>query len=420
MKLNLWLGLVLAVFFTTGCPPAQHEDSPKRNDDFQKAKTVIIPLSSYGYLRKLSLHLRGTLPSQNEYKVLAEALSENAQGFYLKQKVKEYLATPNHVFKMEDRLSELFSLLPETDPWETDSNDNPFRSSFKNNSLNILFRDLVKKNKSWDELLTGKQYSIHPLKGFSLSIGDRLFYAHVAADQLVEPTYDERGIETTPPQHIEFNKQDLRVAGAVTTGRFFDRYVTTALNKNRKRAAAIFKIFLCDDMRASLPEPTENLDPIYDLIFPETESQSGEPLPKLTEDVHGSHPDCKKCHYKLDPMGRNFEFSSAILSRFPSSGALTYQDKNGSMVDISTKGLGDLAFSITQQEEYAECQVRHFWNWFIGSDVPLQGDRLREVITQFEKVERKTNDFISYLVSTDEFWSTGETMEEDNLRQRSL
>ena len=76
----------------------------------------------------------------------------------------------------------------------------------------------------------------------------------------------------------QFDPTESRVAGALTTARFFNRYNTTEINKNRKRAAAVFNIFLCDAMEPSIPEPSANPDDLLDKAFPGGNTMTEEDL----------------------------------------------------------------------------------------------------------------------------------------------
>ena len=68
---------------------------------------------------------------------------------------------------------------------------------------------------------------------------------------------------------VSFAENDLRLAGALTTPLFFSRYATTGINKNRRRAAAIFRIFLCDKMTAAIPAMETIDDATFNLLYPE-------------------------------------------------------------------------------------------------------------------------------------------------------
>src|SRR6185436_19032710 len=83
---------------------------------------------------------------------------------------------------------------------------------------------------------------------------------------------------------------------------------------------------------------------------------------------------------------------------------LVFKRKDGSLVNIGGRGLGDLALAITKQPEYAQCQARTFWRWFLGNK-PLSEEKAQELAQTFNSLERKPNHFISYIVNLPEFYN---------------
>ncbi|MGE4132408.1 MAG: hypothetical protein AB7F86_12270 [Bdellovibrionales bacterium] len=389
--LNLFLCLVVAA----GCS-ARHSENPKGPSPSGKVGPATEVMSPYTYLRKVSMHVRGITPSRQEYADLAKAVENGQQEAYFDQRLQYYLASSEHIDKMIFRLEELFQLKPSGVSYysplkalahnQTDFPDFPFR-----NSLNDLFREVVARNLPWDHLLLGKSYQAYDLGEcfFTTYLSDKTYYS---ALQRSEP-----GVPTS----IRFAEDDPRVAGAITTSRFFGRYSNTALNKNRRRAAAIFNIFLCDDMKAVVVDEKDKQDQVLDRVFPTQPGAGGNKQSGTNQ--HGTDPACLKCHYKLDPMGQTLQQSGLILSPFASPGALVFTDSQQRRVHQDVKGLGGLAVAIASQPDYLDCQIRHFWRWFVGVDKDLSSSRLTELRTTFEKLGRRPNDFIAYLLHTEEF-----------------
>ncbi len=358
-------------------------------------------------LRKLSLHLKGQTPLTAEYRELRSALSAGtaATDLFFTQTTKRYLASPEHVGKTIDRLGDLFRLkgargFPETRLTDSKpAHTLPGAETF--NTLDLLFQRIAQENLSWDTLLLSKGYEI-PLKG---TADDLAFFRSVAPEL---PTGDE----AKDPAIFKksFAHDDARLGGAVTTGRFFRRYNTTNLNRSRGRAAALFRIFLCDDMRALVePKPGEDAE-LLKKAFPPPKPLSDSRSPGVSvhakifdEDVHGKDPACMSCHYKLDPMGRSFFPIGTILSDEPGPGRLVYKRSDGTLVDIPARGLGEIAYAITLQPEYERCQVSHFWRWFIRGDESPSAARLESLVKKFNEVGRRQNDFIAFLVNEPEF-----------------
>lgn len=378
-------------------------------------------LKGAALLNKISLSLRGVPASVAEQKAISK-LTEAEQKNYLSDKVDEYQKSEIYSEKMTLRLMELFQL-----------KSTPYSSNYikavpsmflqeselygKNNAATNLFNELTQKNLSWDTLLTGKSYSISALgvDSFSGNIADYGFYGKLANLPTVGVgdvgNVDEvPGMNELSDRRITFSAGDLRIAGVLTTGKFFARYGNTGVNKNRRRAAAIFKIFLCDRMSAAIPQMAGIDDATYAMLFPDQNS----PDMKMTEteikailnkndSIHGSKSDCKSCHYKLDPVGKVFNNSGAILSLNPSPGALIFKNSQGAIVNKPVAGIGELAQRITEEPDYVSCQVQHFWSWYIGEDKELTMAKRQDLITAFEQSGRKVNDFVKTMVLRTEF-----------------
>lgn len=373
-------------------------------------------LSNSQRLRRLSIHLTGTAPLAEEFEELDT--SSDKEVFF--QKITEkYMQKSNFVNLMVDNLDALFKLkinYHNNYPNETSSGD-----LSKDNSMRSLFSQIIKNNESWDNLLVKKSFDIGVnTKGsrfIKQAITDLGFYGFVFEDQLGKFTdasnnnsymYLYKGKSKTPDIVTVESKTTLQrqsVAGALTTARFFNRFPTTKINKNRKRAAAIFNIFLCDEMKpVILPSSSANSQ----LLMLSLGRRNGKNIDPTDinelEKKHGEDPGCASCHNKLDPMGKTFSGSSRILNK-PAQGALVYRDANNQPVNIPVSGLGELGEAIVEQPAYASCQVNHFWNWFIGKDIPLSSKKRAELVVVFNEVGRKPKAFISYLVNSSDFYS---------------
>ncbi len=395
--------------------------------------TSVISLSSLSNipkerrLKKLSLHIKGEIPKLSEYEELAEIKESELDNFF-KSKTTEYLVSPHHVEKMSFRLNQLFRLgLIE---FVNDFNDS------EHNSLSYLFKEMVSYNLSWDTLLTGKKYKMFTaMKSFGfVDQSDFGFFGALLPSQsdyprefrgitnnskiLIETKEDEFGNSTPIPfERTHDFGDDERIAGSLTTSRFFNRYVNTSVNKNRKRAAAVFRIFLCDDMEAAITDSSDRTDYILDFVFPDTAGMSSRDVGNinLAESAHGQRPDCMACHYKLDPMGKTFGGSGFSLAPKAFKGALTYTTKDGQKVNIPTHGIGALGKAITEQKDYKACQTEHFWKWFIGEDKYLSPEVHDELIQKYDEFDGKVNDFIHYLVNREEFYNNTILTEEAKL-----
>ncbi len=376
-----------------------------------------LELKSAALLNKMSMTLTGKPAATADQVAISKLPNQTEQKTFLDQKMNQYMKTAEYAQKVVFNLYELFQFKnPESVRYLLQRYDARMYAPY---STNILFRSLAESNLSWDMILKSKQYTLttNYLGMYSqLSNTDFGFFGSVM--DLPNPgdgyaNLDKYTDLPLAPRNIRFDEDDPRIAGALTTPPFFTRYATTGINKNRRRAAAIFRIFLCDSMSAAIPAAM-GIDPaLYDILYPKGDSGVGnsagmtenEVRAILNKDdqIHGTRADCRSCHYKLDPMGSVFTTSSASLGSMPSPGALAYKNSSGKMVNTPVSGIGEMAEVLTKQDDYVRCQINHFWKWYIGVDVPLTEERMTELRQTFEKVNRRTNDFTKSLLLSKEF-----------------
>lgn len=380
-------------------------------------------LSDAGYLRKVSLHIRGVAPSTEEYAQLGSLKMAEDRAQFIQQKISAYLSSQEAEERMIFRLSELFQIrtptistlaydkLPASKRNYIDS-----QSLFFRDSMTDIFARLSRDNLSWDYLLTGRDYNAFATYTYDgTDITDYSFFSTLFPN-LPESQENPRGNQNNlseprpAPIPLHFEADDTRVSGVLTTPRFFSRYVTTNVNKNRRRAAAVFRIFLCDPMFPIIPPPPDRKGAILSNAFNDqlhvgvSEARLESMIKMGDAQRHGSDQRCVACHYKLDPMGRTFQNIGLALSPSPAPGKLTYaRAADGQKFEVPLRGIGDLGKAIARQPEYVSCQIDWFWKEFIGSDVPLTPERKIDLMAKFENVGRRTNDFIRVLVTAPEF-----------------
>ena len=422
---------------------------------FSISRADLIPASPQTYLFKLSNTLRGYPPSRAERAELDKVPADQRNQYFQKQ-IQTYMQDPNFSLILETYINELLQFkipLKKFDPtqivfFDTSEGNIDFDES---SAADYLIRDMVEQNQSWDTLLTGKSYRLQvsgsPFSRASTEIQQFQALAEQVPQENTPAEYfnetdlhfnmgssrtvngishsivDAKG--QSQIFHFQFPKEDLRLAGLLTTNRFLNRYVNTSLNKNRRRAAAVFRTFLCDSMAPSIPTATsDSQKQDFNTIFPDhsnfTETQLRVTMaPNLQ---HANSPDCRQCHMKLDPLGQTFAFSEFGISPIAAPGALVYyssiRDQN---IQIPVQGLGELGQVITQQPEYLRCQVEHLWNWFVGQDVPLSRERENSLTVEFDtKYGRKPKDFIASLVQTPEFKAMPEHLTADQILARKV
>ncbi len=377
---------------------------------FFTSVSFAVEISPTAELRRASLLLRGQPPSPAEFD---QVLRSQNQRQTINEIIQTYLKSNQFTLRMRTRLQELFRLkqeqifhkskLPspsEESPNNNSRSNNPNYYYGNTNALDQLFLEMISKNLSWDTLLVSKKYQFKKFNENSSRLSDLEFFRWVFNEEISVVTPQESGFISLEAKN---DKQKSVLAGSITTSRFYSRNQTTKINKNRRRAAAVFRTFLCDDLKpVILPDASEDKELLKLAIEGHIQNNAQENS-NSEERRHAEDPQCQSCHYKLDPLAKTFRGSSLVLNSDPSPGALVFRRKDGSMVNIAVSGIGQIAEEITKQPEYAQCQVKHFWNWFVGKDVYLSAKRHKELVESFNNVGRRPLDFISVLISSPEF-----------------
>ena len=389
--------------------------------------------STETYFQKISKTLRGVPPSFAERKAFQEAKSKNQEDAFVAAKIQEYLYVSDGAFrkKLKFKIDELYRV--RTDvllslPSETISPGMARPES----AYSSVIQEVLSKNLPWDQLFLLTKYEAYKGKqGVLIKYDDFDFFNALLGFQIApespEDFFSHPELFTMPQNaekvYFEFDQNDPRVAGIITTPKFLNRYVNTALNKNRRRAAALFSTLLCDEMAPSVPPPSEeghNSD--FDVLLPgKDQTQTEDEIHQnIAADPHGSQADCMACHYKLDPMGQVFGLSSASMAPTPTPGALRYRGYDQRIVDIPVVGPGGLIRTMVQQPEYDLCQTKHFWSWYVGKDAPLSATQHQRLVQKFNEVGRRPKDFISYLIQLDVFKAPPVILNENQLLSRRV
>jgi hypothetical protein len=355
--------------------------------------------------RRLSYILRGKPLIASEVESVRDSMSRSSSEEQVLQEYADLWMQGKDFSKiMKQRVDALFQL-----KWNIHNNDQPIDSAFDR-----IVLDVVQNNKTWDQLLLQQNYEATNQAAADNQIeSDYNFFQFVFYDELQEPLANhveqramQLGSSVKTEEYVSLrastSQQKQVLSGVITTQRFFGRYQTTKINKNRRRAAQIFRIFLCDNMKpVVLSTAKEDQELLHKSLQIKTAHNGTIDLP--SEQRHASDKQCQSCHYKLDPMADLFAGSSVFLNPFSPQGGLVFKRANGQKVDIPVQGLYEMSENLVQQEEYLQCQSQHFWNWIIGEDVPLDQATKSELSYQFDQLERKPKDFIRYLVGRIEF-----------------
>ena len=351
-------------------------------------------------LRKLSQRIRGLDPSEADFAALNQITTatppENSVKLnaFLRDRALAYLKDPGFTDLMHYRLQELYRVSADYGS-----------STVFTHSAERLMRQVIGQDLSWDSLVQATEY-------------------RVDTTDSTEADFFANFLGSAPPNStdykVPFAKGDARVAGLLSTSLFRTRYFKGASNKNRRVAQAFYRVLLCDDLQIQIPGGNQSdtdqarLNRLRDLFKGTGPSFFSQPTLQRNQvhggifgatdsgDPHANKPVCISCHEKLDPAGATFGVPGAYrLDTLPSAGAFVIR-REGVKVETPVAGLAELAAAVVQAPEYSACQARHFWNWFVGEDVPLSSSRTKE-IAQLFNTDRRPAEFILNLIAQPEF-----------------
>ncbi|MBK7844686.1 MAG: DUF1588 domain-containing protein [Bdellovibrionales bacterium] len=383
--------------------------------------SVAKPLSAEGYLTKISERLTGKWPSPHEFSRLKnEKLRTGCsqvpclQDFF-RTYIGEKMDTGDFYSEAVLKTYERFGLrAPERPPFPIDGNG---ITSFDNDSTeDLLVYRVFKLNRPIDELFTSQVYwrrfvpGDSPLSGF---IGFEIDGKRESAIQ--EMSEDERKrypeISSLVPQVIDLNGHP-NIAGLFSTKRFLERYWNSPANGNRKRAAAIFKIMLCDEMAPAL-ERDQQQGREEALALGVSEARTTvRSLEEIHRTRHANQKDCRQCHMRLDPMARTMRPLELGVAAFPSPGNLKFYNSFDDIQDIPVKNFSDLIRKATQQQKYVDCQLNWLVTWIMGRDVDIHPVRFATLIEDFEKSGRNIKSSVENLLLSPEFQGIPSQFEE--------
>ncbi len=194
------------------------------------------------------------------------------------------------------------------------------------------------------------------------------------------------------------------------------RYKKTIYSK----AAAFFRIYLCDDMSpVILPGKNSKSIEAFKIIHSETapiaSNMSVVPVlssvpasPALALKAEHVKPECSGCHNKLNPMESIFNKKFAPfdpVTKKPNPFEFVYEDYTGKDIRLTIESVDALPDILIKQPQYVRCQSEKFWNWFVGSDVPLNPKQRTELESVYVASKSQPLEIIKYLTSLSMFSS---------------
>lgn len=295
----------------------------------EPAPPELVALPAPRLLRRISLDLRGTLPSTEDLDTVEADPSQ------LRSLAAQYMEGEG----FEDRLVSLLAERWHTvmDKYEVGATDyglaeydaDRFNHSVGEEPLRLIAH-VVAEDRPWSEIVTADYTMLNELMADMWPVE----YPEGATGWLETHYTDGRP-----------------AAGVLATNGFYWRYVTNISNKSRGRVAAISRLLLCTDMLGRPIEFARN-----DTIDPETAIKT--------------EPGCVTCHATVDPIAASmFGFWWTIQynpwemqSYHPERERLGPEllDTSPGWYGTPTGGLVDLGWYISEDPRFNHCAAQSF------------------------------------------------------------
>jgi hypothetical protein len=356
-----------------GCDTAEESPPP------MTAPVELVSLDAPRLLRRISLDLRGTLPTE------AELDAVEADPAQLDTLAAEYL----HDDHFEDRLVSMLAqrwhtVLDQYEVWATDygletQDSDRFAHSVGEEPLRLISH-VVAENRPWSEIVTA-DYTM-------------------SNDLLAQLWPVEYPAGATGWQEARYT-DGRPAAGVLATNGFYWRYVTNVSNKSRGRVAAISRLLLCTDMLGRPVQFKRNntLDP---------------------EEAIKTEPGCITCHATVDPIAASmFGFWWTIQynpwemqTYHPERERLgpTLLDTDPGWYGTPTGGLVDMGWYISNDPRFNHCAAQSFAEqyWHRPSDV-TDFETIDDLWAGFEASGTAPQELILKVLQTEQYKAGGFT-----------
>ena len=325
------------------------------------ADDALVPLSAPRLIRRMSLDLRGTLPSADELDAAETADEEGIEALRdamledprfeerLVLKLAERWHTRVDEFLIKNaEYSEIRP--PELEyPWERSVGEEPLR----------LMAHVAAHDLPWSEIVTADYTMANEMMGAVWPID----YPEGGEGWMVSTYTDGRP-----------------AAGVLATNGLWWRYYTTVSNYNRGRAAAISRLLLCEDY---LARPVS-----FDSQVALVDSDG-------VESALHSNPYCMGCHSSIDPLASAMfgfwvanEYNIDEMDQYHPEReqlGMLLLDTAPAFYGTPVNGLGQLGEQIARDPRFNACAAQTFASALWGREITAEDyDRVDALRTTFE------------------------------------
>ncbi len=375
--------------------------------------SILVILSSLSFsnsihpvekLRKIKLRLTSKDVTSAEYSDYLDYINKHCKNndSYNEQCIKTSLGYFIDRFMNDDGFKKTGLLFTQkifrfNSSFGSSSNEGVSREPYVN-----LVNDIFTGNQSWDQLFIGNKYKLSKYINTLENLGiNQDFEGGSDAKEFYQNYIVKANIkinnlgEEASREIIDLIVNDENLAGGIiTTPKFVGRYHNTLRNKGRKRAAAILRVGMCEDLI-----PSVDLD--EHKKFEEIQVAIGETFIDMdAEKLHGTQRSCKSCHlYKgLDPLAQTFWSIEGGLKKTVSPGALIYTNLKGELKNTAVKGVGDYLRKLVKTDKYKSCQVTNLWKHYVASEETLSKKLKLKLIKKYTEFDGKIKDVLKYML----------------------
>jgi hypothetical protein len=376
---------VIALLLLLSCAgPTERPPDPSPDDTGSPPESPesvrFVPLDAPRLLRRMSLDLRGVLPSPASLDVVEER-PERLETF-----LDRYLLDP----RLEDRLVSLYA-----ERWQTRLDD------FQVDHWEYGFEDV-------DEYRYEKSIGEEPLRLMAwVAMEDRPWTEVVTSETTMANEVTAAIWPIDRPEGegwlVSRYTDGRPAAGVLATNGMWWRYVTTLSNMNRARVAALVKLLVCQDL---LARPVE----LAGAVSLADEDASATAI--------RTEPACQSCHATVEPIAAALFGFWTVIDYNPEENGY-YHGERESMGPLylgvapayfgqPVDGLAGLGVAITHDPRFYSCAVQTHTELLWRRDTDIQDLAALEALRRsFLTEDIKVRPLLRAIIDTEEYRAGG-------------
>jgi hypothetical protein len=356
----------------TTAPPSTDDTAPEMPQE------QLVSQDGPRLLRRMSLDLRGVLPSLEELEAVESDPSR------LESLRDAYLEDERFAGQLVYLLAERWHTLAET-----------YNAFYYDYHLDVEEEYTFKRSVGAEPLRLMARVAVDDLPWTQIVTSDTTM-ANALLNEIWElEGYPEDGVGWHPVRYTD----DRPAAGVLSTNGLWWKYTTTSFNQNRSRAAAVSRLLLCEDL---LNRPVE-FEVSDDLL--ESDDVSS---------MVRSEPGCLACHSIIEPLAASlygflwvedksvvemeaYHPEREILGPIELDVGLSYWGD-------PISGLEDLGRAISRDPRFSRCAVRGMTGTLLRRELELEDHALLDALHQdFQDSDLRMKALIRQIMDTEAY-----------------